>query len=413
MSPDSNRIRAFRRYVGVVAETILAADGLIRLRDRSRDPDPSSSHVRLPRVATDPAKPPENDLAWVEGHLHVLGDTRVSGGKIELRNQVGSADSVPLALRRVEHNPLGGKDLQVVIGTEDTPSGAHVFAVGPGKVEAATGQLKPDFGRQFVVRDDGRVGVAIDAPPQLLTLGGDKKTRLEIGRISASLPWGSTAPGKNGDGSFAINQQSQGSDNANADFALMRDGKLRLVLYEHGTLVSGPDAGVRISVNHSEPNEVQVMLVNAFGVHVSGNVNASKDITCGGNKEFRIAHPLTPATKCLVHASLEGPESAVFYRGEAQLENGHTTVAMPAYFEALTREDGRTVLLTPIVEGDEPASALAATRVTGDRFTVRMITPGNPSQRFCWEVKALRADVPPLEVEVDQETRATPIGAAP
>jgi hypothetical protein len=42
-----------------------------------------------------------------------------------------------------------------------------------------------------------------------------------------------------------------------------------------------------------------------------------------------------------------------------------------------------------------------------------MITPGNPSQRFCWEVKALRADVPPLEVEVDQETRATPIGAAP
>jgi hypothetical protein len=103
-----------------------------------------------------------------------------------------------------------------------------------------------------------------------------------------------------------------------------------------------------------------------------------------------------------VHACVEGPEAAVFYRGEAQLRDGRVTVDLPDYFEALTRADDRTVLVTPIVEGDEAASALAATRVAHGRFTVRMITPGNPSQRFCWEVKGVRGDVPPLQTEFDQ-----------
>ena len=95
MPRDTDLIRAFRRYIGDVTEQILAADGLIRLRDRWKNPDPSVSHVRLPLSTADPAKPPENDLVWVEGHLHVLGDARVSGGKLEFRNASGDAEGIP------------------------------------------------------------------------------------------------------------------------------------------------------------------------------------------------------------------------------------------------------------------------------------------------------------------------------
>lgn len=46
------------------------------------------------------------------------------------------------------------------------------------------------------------------------------------------------------------------------------------------------------------------------------------DITASGTKNFQIDHPLEPDKKILVHSALEGPEAAVYYRGEAQLEEG-------------------------------------------------------------------------------------------
>ncbi len=112
-----------------------------------------------------------------------------------------------------------------------------------------------------------------------------------------------------------------------------------------------------------------------------------------------IDHPLDPEHKELVHSTLEGPEAGVFYRGEAQLSNGEATVMLPDYFEALTRKEDRTVLLTPKFEGDEQVSMLAASGVKDGKFRVRMIEGKNPSQKFYWEVKAVRADVEILEVE--------------
>jgi hypothetical protein len=72
---DSDKNRATRRYIGVVAEAIEAADGVIRLRDRARDP--ASSKFQAPLTVTDPKKPPENELVWVEGHLRVEGHVKL------------------------------------------------------------------------------------------------------------------------------------------------------------------------------------------------------------------------------------------------------------------------------------------------------------------------------------------------
>lgn len=72
---DSDKIRAFRRYIGVVAETIEAADGTIRLRDRAKDP--KLSKFSAPLTVTDPKNPPDNELVWVEGHLRVDGHVKL------------------------------------------------------------------------------------------------------------------------------------------------------------------------------------------------------------------------------------------------------------------------------------------------------------------------------------------------
>jgi hypothetical protein len=117
-------------------------------------------------------------------------------------------------------------------------------------------------------------------------------------------------------------------------------------------------------------------------------------------KNFSISHPIKQGWE-LKHSVLEGPEIAVFYRGEGQLINGTVEIDLPDYFEKLTIDGNRTVLLTPIAETGIPISNLASTYVVDGKFSVVMIGNANPSQKFFWEVKAVRADVPLLDVEIE------------
>ncbi|MDZ5443111.1 hypothetical protein U2F26_10260 [Micromonospora sp. 4G57] len=134
------------------------------------------------------------------------------------------------------------------------------------------------------------------------------------------------------------------------------------------------------------------------------SLNAGSGVIKGKSKQFAIDHPLdapdATERRQLIHAALEGPENGVYYRGEGRLEGGAATVELPAYFEALTRQDGRTVQLTPVFDDDEPVSALAAGRVRDGAFRVRTVDGSPASHAFYWEVKAVRADLEPLAVEV-------------
>lgn len=120
------------------------------------------------------------------------------------------------------------------------------------------------------------------------------------------------------------------------------------------------------------------------------------NVDTGVFKTFVIDHPMDPE-RYLVHATLEGPEGAVFYRGEGKLQEGSSTIKLPSYFEALTKQTGRSVQLTAI-NGFDPIAVKASpggTVVDEGTFTV---VSNNPSseQRFYWEVKAVRADKPTL-----------------
>ena len=136
-----------------------------------------------------------------------------------------------------------------------------------------------------------------------------------------------------------------------------------------------------------------------FGNGAGGEVGAmsSAGTFTAVTKSFRIIHPLDK-TKYLTHSTLEGPEIAVFYRGEGQTSDGTATITLPEYFEALTRPDGRTVHLTIKVDDADPifGEQIAAGTVANGEFKVYS---SEATTAFYWEVKAIRADVEPLQVE--------------
>jgi hypothetical protein len=108
------------------------------------------------------------------------------------------------------------------------------------------------------------------------------------------------------------------------------------------------------------------------------------------SKTFVINHP-TKQDNYLVHACAEGPTSDVFYRGEAQLGNGICVVKLPDYFEALTEQHGRTIMITPIADENGFAANLAAHEIHDGQFVVEQIGGFHvPNQRFWWRVDAVR-----------------------
>lgn len=139
---DVDFSNGLRRYIGVVAGSVEAANGVIRLHDRTKP----YSTVASP------------DLVWVEGDLRCEGDVKLFNKKLDFRDALGSNNGVPLHIQR--DALTGDPSLQAVIGEGNT--GRHTFAVGPINGGA--------FAAKLVVRDDGKVGIGTDTPTLLLTI---------------------------------------------------------------------------------------------------------------------------------------------------------------------------------------------------------------------------------------------------
>jgi hypothetical protein len=134
--------------------------------------------------------------------------------------------------------------------------------------------------------------------------------------------------------------------------------------------------------------------------HLGDNPNAIQiwNSSSGVFKTFIIDHPLDHQ-KYLVHATLEGPEGGVYYRGTARLNKGRVEVHLPHYFESLTSQKDRTITLTNINGFDR----IAVEKFEGMKIKdgVFVVVSENPEsiQEFDWEVKAVRADIPTLKPE--------------
>ncbi|MGZ9273814.1 MAG: hypothetical protein ACXW34_03640, partial [Nitrospira sp.] len=255
-----------RLSAGVVAGSIQAADGILRMRDRTKDYSPVQS----------------DDLVWVEGNLRIEGDAKLFAGKLDFRRADGlegpanGSNDVPLSIRRTGDGAAGGISLQVIIGK--AAAGANSLAIGP--LDGSN-----QFQARLTVKDNGNIGIGTTNPTQALTFGSPEGTRLEIARTSATLPW-SQSIGTVNAGAFVINQQSQGSSLPGADFALMRDGKKRVALGDKDTYLSSQEGGnLRFYVNYDElTGEQEVMRITGSGNVGIGTTSPTTKLHVVGNK---------------------------------------------------------------------------------------------------------------------------------
>ncbi len=176
---DRNRTRASRRYLGVVAETVFAADGVLRLRDRSNDSSDPVVNFRPPVVSAPPGTTPINDLVWCEGHLRVVGDARLQGGQLDYRVTGGGDGGVPMFLRRTTAaGPPLKVSLDAFIGPPPPvpPNAQSRFSVSTGDPANPTERL--------TVVSDGRAGVNEPDPTNTLHVTGPTGIRYASGYIT-------------------------------------------------------------------------------------------------------------------------------------------------------------------------------------------------------------------------------------
>jgi hypothetical protein len=173
--------RLARRYIGAIAESVLAADGVLRLRDRQTDNPSGATDANLDSDAAiktgdlgiDPNNATRlvgNELVWVEGNLRVTGHARLFGTQLELRDPNGTtgggALDVPQFLRRAvnpPNNPLHGQDLQVCFDRPGDTTGINrlTFGVAPAASPNPPSSATLDglLTELMVVRADGRVAI--------------------------------------------------------------------------------------------------------------------------------------------------------------------------------------------------------------------------------------------------------------
>jgi hypothetical protein len=228
--------------------------------------------------------------------------------------------------------------------------------------------------RQIHIHESPNVAAQLDSPGRLHITGGEILFLLNKNGVIIGKEWA-------GSGSLRVEGTTELDDTVQANSWMKINGNLG---------VAGKDPNGGWPTNWGG--------IHTQDVHADGSI-LTTDLNTTGNKRFVIDHPLDPENKSLIHACLEGPENGIYYRGEGRLDEGTATVDLPDYFEAVAREEGRTVHLTPIFEDDEPVSALAASRVRSGSFTVRTVDGAPASHAFSWEVRAIRSDIDPLKTE--------------
>jgi hypothetical protein len=143
--------------------------------------------------------------------------------------------------------------------------------------------------------------------------------------------------------------------------------------------------------------------INGFAGHFFGNVFIDDDLDVGGNKNFKIDHPLDPENKYLVHAAIESSEVLNLYTGNIILgQDGGAVVTLPNWFAALNRDF--RYQLTAI--GAPGQGLYIAEEINKNQFR---IAGGAPGVKVSWLVTGVRSDarslLHPFKVEQDKPER--------
>ncbi len=180
------------------------------------------------------------------------------------------------------------------------------------------------------------------------------------------------------------------------------------VVNESNALVLGGTgtSAVTVGIGTATPSNAYLLDVESpasgpNGVYINGNLNVTGSIT-GATKNFTIDHPLDPANKYLVHASVESSEMMNIYTGNVTTDDeGEATVQLPDWFEALNTDF--RYQLTVI---GQFAQAIVAREIQNHQFVIRT---NAPNVKVSWQVAGVRQDAyakaHPLVVEQEKSAR--------
>jgi hypothetical protein len=139
--------RRLRRYVGAIAEEVLAADGVIRLRRRETvstgNPPLSADCTELQAgdLVVQNGTPRAKDLVWVEGNLRALGHVKLFGGRLDFRDENGTPG---WRIRRDPPLPEGNGNADGLSFAEAGASEERLFLQAGGNV--GIGTTTPEYG---------------------------------------------------------------------------------------------------------------------------------------------------------------------------------------------------------------------------------------------------------------------------
>jgi trimeric autotransporter adhesin len=138
-----------------------------------------------------------------------------------------------------------------------------------------------------------------------------------------------------------------------------------------------------------------------IAANFKGNVTITGSLMAG-SKNFKIDHPLDPANKYLVHASVESSEMMNIYTGNVVTDaQGEARVQLPDWFEVLNTDF--RYQLTVI---GQFAQAIVSSEVQNHEFAIRSSVP---NVKVSWQITGVRQDAyakaNPMVVEEEKEPR--------
>ncbi len=170
---------------------------------------------------------------------------------------------------------------------------------------------------------------------------------------------------------------------------------------EGGCCPDGPGGFFEGGSNNFSGDGIDAETGGAWAGNFLGSINVSGAIFAG-TKDFKIDHPLDPANKYLLHASVESSEMMNIYTGNVTTDGqGEAVVHLPDWFEVLNTDF--RYQLTVI---GQFAQAIVGREIQNGEFAIRTSVP---NVKVSWQITAVRHDAyakaNPLIVEQQKEAR--------